>query len=147
MMMRRFLGIAAAVSMLALATCTADMGSDSKVKLAATLSAASEVPPVNSTASGTASVALDKATKTLSWVVTYRGLTGPARAAHFHGPAPATANAGVVVPITVSDSPMQGSAQLNDSQVADLLAGRWYINVHTAAHQPGEIRGQVLVAK
>lgn len=126
-----------------LAACAMDAG-DAKLKLAANLNAGAEVPPVNSTAAGSATVNLDKATKTLSWVITYRGLSGPARAAHFHGPAAPSANAGVAVPITVRDSPMQGSALLNDTQMADLLAGKWYINIHTAAHQGGEIRGQVV---
>ena len=35
---------------------------------------------------------------------------------------------------------------INVAQMADLLAGRWYVNVHTAAHPGGEIRGQVTVA-
>ncbi|HZX84937.1 MAG TPA: CHRD domain-containing protein, partial [Reyranella sp.] len=29
------------------------------------------------------------------------------------------------------------------AQAADLAAGRWYFNIHTAANPPGEIRGQV----
>jgi hypothetical protein len=38
---------------------------------------------------------------------------------------------------------VQGSATLTDAQAADLLAGRYYINIHTAATPAGEIRGQV----
>jgi hypothetical protein len=125
-----------------LAACA--MTEDPTVRLSANLTGAAEVPPVQTTGQGNATVTLNKASKTLSWNVAYRGLTGPARAAHFHGPAAAGANAGVVVPMTVSDSPMQGSAPVTDAQIADLLAGRWYINIHTAAHQGGEIRGQVV---
>lgn len=52
--------------------------------------------------------------------------------------------AGVAVPIpNVAASPAQGSATLTDAQAADLLAGRYYINIHTAANPAGEIRGQV----
>ncbi len=40
-------------------------------------------------------------------------------------------------------SPVSGQATLTDAQAADLLAGRWYINLHTAANPGGEIRGQV----
>ncbi len=36
-----------------------------------------------------------------------------------------------------------GSATLTDAQAADLTAGKYYVNVHTAAHPGGEIRGQV----
>ena len=53
-------------------------------------------------------------------------------------------NAGVAVPIpNVASSPVEGSATLTDAQAADLMAGKYYINVHTAANPGGEIRGQV----
>ena len=143
---RRMLAIGLAVATVGLAGCATDQKPASMTNLAATLRGSAEVPPVNVPGTGSAAVKLDKSTKTLSWTVTYGGLTGPVRAAHFHGPAAPTANAGVVVPITVSASPMSGSAQLNDAQMADLLAGRWYVNIHTAAHPGGEIRGQVTVA-
>jgi hypothetical protein len=44
-------------------------------------------------------------------------------------------------------NPFEGTAILTDAQAADLLAGRWYVNVHTAAHPEGEIRGQVQKGK
>ena len=107
------------------------------------LSGASEVPPVASNASGTAELNLNKQTNELSWTVTYTGLSGPATGAHFHGPAMAGANAGVVVPMTGSlTSPIRGTASLTAAQVADLMAGKWYVNLHTAANPNGEIRGQ-----
>jgi hypothetical protein len=52
-------------------------------------------------------------------------------------------NGPVVVPITPNASPFEGSATLTDAQATDLLAGRWYVNVHTKANKGGEIRGQV----
>ncbi len=71
-------------------------------------------------------------------------MTGPVTAGHFHGPAAAGANAGVVVPFAGSlASPITGSATLTDAQIADLKAGKWYVNLHTAANPGGEIRGQV----
>ena len=107
------------------------------------LSGASEVPPVASNASGTAELNLNKQTYELSWTVTYSGLSGPATGAHFHGPAMAGANAGVVVPMTGSlTSPIRGTASLTAAQAADLMAGKWYVNLHTAANPNGEIRGQ-----
>ena len=40
-----------------------------------------------------------------------------------------------------------GSATLTDVQAADLMAGKWYFNLHTAAHPGGEIRGQVSLTR
>jgi len=40
-------------------------------------------------------------------------------------------------------SPASGKATLTAPQIADLEAGKWYVNVHTAANPGGEIRGQV----
>jgi hypothetical protein len=89
----------------------------------------------------------DAKTNMLNWTVTYAGLSGPATAAHFHGPAMPGANAGVVVPITGAlASPIKGSAVLTAAQAADLVAGKWYVNVHTAANPGGEVRGQVTAA-
>ncbi len=114
----------------------------------ATLNGAAETPSNSASGSGSASVDLDSATDTLSWTVTYKGLTGPATMAHFHGPAEAGKAAGVAVPITGDlASPVKGSAKLTAAQIKDLKAGLWYVNVHTAAHPGGEIRGQVEPAK
>jgi hypothetical protein len=108
-----------------------------------TLSTAAEVPPVTGAASGTASVSLDTATKTITYNVTYTGLSGPAAAAHIHCGAAAGANAGVAVPFPSAASPITGNATLTDAQLADLEAGKCYVNVHTAANKGGEIRAQL----
>jgi len=95
-------------------------------------------------ATGNATVTYDTASQQVTWRISYSGLSGNPTAAHFHGPAQPGANAGVAVPIpNVAASPAQGSATLTDAQAADLLAGRYYINIHTAANPAGEIRGQV----
>ena len=113
-------------------------------KFKAALDAKSEVPPNASTGSGTADIDYDPATKKLSWKLTYSGLTGPATAAHFHGPAETGKNAGVAVAIpNATSSPAEGSATLTAAQAADLEAGKYYVNVHTQANPGGEIRGQV----
>ncbi|NVN84748.1 MAG: CHRD domain-containing protein [Rhodopseudomonas sp.] len=115
-----------------------------KMAMKATLNGASEVPPNTTAGKGTADVNYDTASKMLSWKVTYSGLTGPATAAHFHGPAEAGKNAGVAVPIPdIAKSPAEGSATLTDAQAADLMAGKYYVNIHTEANKGGEIRGQV----
>ncbi|MEP7099397.1 MAG: CHRD domain-containing protein [Burkholderiales bacterium] len=111
----------------------------------ATLSSAAEVPSNASSGTGTLEASFDKASSVLKWRVVYSGLTGPATMAHFHGPAMPGANAGVVVPFPSAASPAEGSTTLTPAQVADLMAGKWYVNVHTAQFPGGEIRGQVLV--
>ncbi len=85
------------------------------------------------------------ATKTLTWTVTYSGLSGPVTAGHVHGPAAPGANAGVLVPFSGDlASPIKGSATLTDAQISDLEAGKLYVNLHTADNKPGEIRGQLM---
>ena len=87
---------------------------------------------------------LNKQTNVLTWTVTYSGLSGPATAGHFHGPAIAGTNAGVALPLMGDlTSPIKGSATLTAAQSADLMAGMWYMNLHTAANLNGEIRGQL----
>jgi hypothetical protein len=113
-------------------------------KMKATLDGKSQVPPNTSAATGTADIDYDPASKKLSWKLTYTGLSGPATAAHFHGPAEPGKNAGVAVAIpNATSSPAEGNATLTDAQAADLTAGKYYVNVHTAANPGGEIRGQV----
>jgi hypothetical protein len=115
------------------------------VSFKADLKAASEVPPVESKGTGSLTASYDTGSKALAYTVNYSGLTGDATAAHFHGPAAASQNAGVVVPVTGSvASPIKGTATLTEAQAADLTAGRWYFNIHTAANKGGEIRGQVV---
>ena len=129
---------------LALGAAVAFAGPAFADKMKATLDSKSQVPPNSSAGKGTAEIDFDAASKKLSWKLTYSGLSGPATAAHFHGPAEAGKNAGVAVPIAnPSTSPVEGSATLTDAQAADLVAGKYYVNIHTAANPGGEIRGQV----
>jgi hypothetical protein len=128
-----------------LAAVTALPGADAAmVSYKATLAGTSEVPPVTTGGKGTAAVNVDTATKQLSWRVEYSGLSGPPAAAHIHCGAAAGANAGVAVPLGDKfNSPITGSAAMTDAQLADLQAGKCYVNVHTAANKGGEIRGQL----
>ena len=111
----------------------------------AALAATDEVPPTESTGTGTVDATYDTDTNVFTYTIEYSGLTGDATAAHFHGPAAPGENADPVVPIPEPlTSPISGTATLDDTQEADLLAGKWYFNVHTAMYPDGEIRGQVL---
>jgi hypothetical protein len=113
------------------------------VKLQAELKGSNEVPPNASTGSGKAEASFDTETKLLTYSVTYADLTGPALGAHFHGPSEAGKNAGIALPFKSAQSPIQGTATLTEAQAADLLAGKWYANIHTAANPGGELRGQM----
>ena len=110
----------------------------------ATLGGAAEKPANASKGVGFADMTLDTDNRTISWRITYSGLSGPAVAAHFHGPA----GPGATGPVTVAindpfASPMIGTAPVNFGQIGDLRAGLWYVNIHTLANPKGEIRGQL----
>lgn len=111
----------------------------------ADLKGSAQVPPNDSKGTGALTASYDPASKKLTYTVNYKDLTGPATAAHFHGPADAKSNAGVVVPVNGAvTSPIKGEATLTDAQAKDLADGKWYFNIHTAANKGGEIRGQVM---
>jgi hypothetical protein len=123
-------------------TCTA-ASLASTVDLKADLKASNEVPPNESKATGSVSATFDTDSNKLSWKGTISGLSGPVTAAHFHS-AEAGRNGAVAVPIIGADKgSFEGTATLNDTQAEDLVAGRWYVNIHTGTYKAGEIRGQM----
>ncbi len=125
------------------------------VTLASTLTPGAEVPTATAPgASGSAAMVLDTETSQFSWVIEFEGLTGSATAAHFHNGA-----VGVAGPVVFSldtdpgvtfsgigqaSGVFSGGKTLLDTEVDEILAGNWYINIHTDANPPGELRGQVL---
>ena len=114
------------------------------VALKVELTGAAQVPPTDTRGIGAGEVTYDTMSRLLTWTVTYSGLSGPPTAAHFHGPAEPGKNAGPLV-VMEGDlvSSIRGQAMLTPAQAEELLAGLWYINIHTAFHPGGEIRGQV----
>jgi hypothetical protein len=120
---------------------TASSASAETLKFKADLRGSSEAPPNDSAGKGMADITFDTDTKKLKWTVTSSGLSGNPTAAHFHGPAAPGENAGPVV--DVSNALASGSAEITDKHLADLQAGRWYLNIHTEKFPDGEIRGQV----
>ena len=117
------------------------------MKFKADLTGPGENPPTTSKGTGSIEASYDSATKKLEWSGSYSGLTGPEIAAHFHGPAVAGVNAGVMVPVDAKASPFTGSATLTDEQAKAFADGKVYFNVHTAENKGGEIRGQMTLEK
>jgi CHRD domain len=123
----------------------AGTASAATVKFHATLSAASEVPPTKSTGSGEANASLDTVSHELTYDVTFSGFASQVTAAHFHGPAAAGKNAGVLVPLGNNPtSPIHGTAKLTPEQEQQLTTGLWYVNIHSKNNPGGAIRGQML---
>lgn len=134
----------ALLAVLALASVSSPVLAE-QLNLTATLSGTEEVPANDSAATGMLDGTFDTDTNVLTFSISYSGLSGDATAAHFHGPAAPGEKAPPVLPIdSALTSPIAGTATLSDAQEADLLAGRWYFNVHTAKFPDGEIRGQVM---
>ena len=118
----------------------------------ATLNGASEVPAKAVPGTGTATIVKNGSTYT--YTITYSGMTGPLTNGHIHGPANATTNANVIVPFTTTGAGASGTltgtftstnnvAISNDSLDVLMRTGNAYVNLHTAANVPGEIRGQL----
>jgi len=107
-----------------------------------TLSGANEVPPVATSATGTATVTI-RPDHTVSAKESVSGMT--ATASHIHQGA-AGANGPVIVPfVKTGDNTFAApeNAKLTDAQYEAFKAGNLYVNVHSAAHPGGEIRAQL----
>jgi CHRD domain-containing protein len=121
-----------------------------KIPIQANLSGGGEVPSNNSPAKGVMEGTFDTDTNTLSWTVTYSGLSSPPIGAHFHGPVSYLGltpeeNAPIQVGTTGNlASPFHGVAKIDDTQAKDLKDGRWYFNLHSKNFLAGEIRGPVV---
>ncbi len=108
-----------------------------------------EVPVVNTTGFGSATVTLDTVSGAVSVVGTYSNLIGTVTASHIHGLAAAGSNAGIIVTLTHSggnSGTITGNGVLTSAQVTGMLAGLTYVNVHSTFKPGGEIRGQVVPA-
>jgi hypothetical protein len=117
------------------------------------LTGAQEVPAVATTATGQGTAVISADGSTITYLVTYSGLSGSLNAAHFHTGAAGVAG-GVILPLVAGPSPMSGTLTAADFKasgsvttfaqaVAAIRAGTTYFNLHTAANPGGEIRGQI----
>ena len=124
-------------------------GSTATYKVSASLNAKQEIPKQvvkapNATGSFSGKYVEHGKTATLTWKLTYSRLSGAASAAHIHlGRTGVAGN--VIVPLCASNchSGMTGTAKISSKIVAQIEAGKTYVNVHTAKNPNGEIRGQV----
>ncbi|MGV3772330.1 MAG: CHRD domain-containing protein, partial [Verrucomicrobiales bacterium] len=128
----------------------ADAAGNPSIGFSVSLSGANERPnPTTSNGSGSGILRLEG--NTLSFDISYSGLTTVASAAHFHGPAGANESASVIINLAPFAGPglgtngtFSGSVTVTPAQKAMFLAGKTYVNIHTTNNPPGEIRGQVL---
>jgi glucose/arabinose dehydrogenase/plastocyanin len=97
----------------------------------------------DSTGSGSGEAVYFPGTNELAWTITIDSLDGTESAAHFHGAAPQCENAGVQINLGTGMEKI-GAATLSAQQASDVLAGLWYVNVHSDLYPAGEIRGQVM---
>src|SRR5688572_25552460 len=81
-------------------------------------------------------------TRKLTYSIAFTDTLGPETAAHIHKGAPGVAGP-PIIPLPLGN-PISGTLSLDAQNVADLLAGLLYVNIHTAPHPDGEIRGQIL---
>jgi Cu/Zn superoxide dismutase len=108
----------------------------------AALSGASETPPNDATAEGFGTFVLSPDRTSLVYEIHYAPLSSDETGAHIHLGAPGVAG-GVVFPLP-ADSPKQGTLTLADEDLANLLAGLLYVNIHSENFPDGEIRGQIV---
>jgi hypothetical protein len=109
---------------------------------AVALSGAQEVPPVTTDAKGAGNITIGT-DRAVSGKVTTTGIAGTS--AHIHVGSAGT-NGPVVIALTkASDNEwaVPAGSKLTDEQYADYKAGKLYVNVHSDAHKPGEIRAQL----
>ncbi|MDX2005497.1 MAG: CHRD domain-containing protein [Meiothermus sp.] len=138
--------MAGMLMVLALAACS----SGPKTTFAATLSGANERPsPVTTSATGSVTLALNEAAKSITVTGSYSGMvvdTSIAQTgAHIHGPIGKDGTAGVLFALTANNTgnTISGTFTVTDQQIADLRAGLWYVNLHSSTNRGGEIRGQL----
>lgn len=113
------------------------------------------VPGHTGKAGGSMFGTLTLATGALRWRVNYARLSGPATLAGFYGPAAQGRNGPLVIELPPHNRAerhgtgpeagyeLTGTSTLTQAQVADVVAGLWYLSVSTAAWPAGEVRGQI----
>ena len=101
-----------------------------------------EVPANTSSATLTSNISYEKNSNTLTYTINYTGVTPTAM--HFHKGVVGTSGAIEIEVKAPYSNGMTGTLILTDAQETDLLAGLWYLNMHSANYPGGEIRAQVV---
>lgn len=113
-----------------------------QTEFAAKVDSAQEVPPNGSTGTGTGSFTIDTVLNTLSFNVTFSGLSSTETDAHIHAGPPGVS--GSIIFVLPLGSPKMGVWNYPEAQEANILNGDTYVNIHTVNFGGGEIRGQIL---
>jgi len=118
------------------------------IQIRTVLTAAQEVPSPTgavSNAGGTFSATITKSDTgaSVSWQLSFSGLTGNAIAAHIHTGAVGSPGPVVLALCGPCTSPASGTGNLTDAALQAIEGGTAYVNVHTPTNPGGEIRGQL----
>ncbi len=126
--------MAAALVLASAAVCATDV----KVSL----TGAEETPPVSTSATGTGTIKVNS-DKSISGTIKTKGMTGTM--AHIHTGAPGESGPPIITLTQGSDGTwtVPAGTKLTDEQYGNLKSGKLYVNVHSAEHKSGEIRGQL----
>ena len=125
---------------------------DNMRRVTVTLSGAQETPAVTSTGTGTAKIVFDPMLKTINYNITWTlgSSTATTTNMHFHGAEDGTDLKSSVVALGITGFPTGNTGTvtgttvpLTDVQVAQLLAGKWYLNIHSSTTPSGELRGNI----
>ena len=141
--------IVVAAAIITLNACNKDDNNRPKnmFDFSASINAAQETPPTGESGTGTCTATYDSVTNQLSYTITWSGLTGAPTAMHFHK-ADVGVPGDVEIPITgfpaTASGTLSSNATVDQAEEQDLLEGKFYVNIHTAAHAGGEIRGQLV---
>jgi hypothetical protein len=115
------------------------------IRFTAELSADEESAITESPGVGHVEFTLDRKTLKLSWKLTFKDLTSPPISASIHGPQTPGSEAGVLHELAPKGvvSGVEGSAVINEGELAYLVQDRLYVNLHTKKYPAGELRGHL----
>lgn len=151
MKMNRFLiALMVAASTFFFTACEEDIEEATLTKTT-TMTGDQEVPAVTTTGSASLSYTYNKSTKTLTYTLTWANLVDSVTAMHIHGLAGRGQSAGILQGFTLSTVQRRKEGTYTGSVYFDglimkepeLLAGKYYLNLHTKAYPGGELRGQI----